>query len=88
MYLDRNGNEVPPPMKNIVECNKELESKYVVRLILDEGWRKRVIAEEEFDDSPNENQIKWCLSQYRQASFAVIEKIYRFKIDKEELPFH
>lgn len=26
MYLDRNSNEVPPPMKNIVECNKESQT--------------------------------------------------------------
>lgn len=85
MFINRDGRVVAPHEAEIVKCNSELTVKYVVRLISDTGYRKEVVAEEDFDNYPNANQIKWCLAKHKKASFAVIEEIYRLK---DDLPFY
>lgn len=82
MFINREGKILKE--NDVVECNKELVTKYVVRLIKDEGWRKSVIAEEEFNNWPSHNQIRWCLAKHKDACFAVVETIYRLD---NELPF-
>jgi len=83
MLINREGFIVNPSEIDVVECIGELVTKYVVRLILDHGYRKEVIAEEEFEEIPNDNQIKWCLTKHKNASFAVVEEIYKL----DDLPF-
>lgn len=81
MFINRNGEIVG---NEPLECNEELVKKYVVRLIANNGYKKEVIAEEQFDAEPNKNQIKWCLTKHSNADFAVVEEIYKLE---SELPF-
>lgn len=64
----------------------KLKHDFVVRLITDNGFQKRCIAEEVFDEHPSSAQIAWCLLKYPDATFAAVTD--RYSIDREmQLPF-
>lgn len=68
----------------IVEETVDLEQKWVVRLIKDEGFKKSCIGEEEFHNRPTKEQVLWCLLKHKDASFACV--LERYFLEKE-LPF-
>lgn len=83
--IDRDG-AIHPMIKQpvVVDDFMELKNDYVVRLIKDDGCRKSCIAEEIFHNPPNREQIIWCLSKHKEASFAAVSERYRME---EDLPF-
>lgn len=73
-------------MKKKIEIKvvKEIEEYWLLRGIYDDGFKKTVIAEKEFDRLPTMGEIDKFLEESK-ATFVSIEHNFRFP--ESELPF-
>ena len=85
MFLNRDGIFYEPVA---VSDSARVVKSWMIRLICNDGLYKKVLAEESFNNRPSEEQILYCLAKHRNASFAVIEEVYKLEDDGYQLPFN
>lgn len=69
-----------------IKIEREIEEYWLLRGIYDDKLQKRVIAEKEFDRHPTIAEIADFLEESK-ATFASIERNFRFPDPESELPF-